>query len=478
VALILLRRGKYYLASSFILYGLWLIMFVAIKFDAYQDVYECYVFGTLGSFALLACALIADKPQQSIVLMVLDLVAITVLYVFDALPKDGGKVTTLAIQSLATSSFIVITGGFCSAFIVRNATDLVHEVEKRARAAGDNFKRLNEAMMGAQATSQRIGEQLSGSVVNTVTSVKSLQNTVNQIVNGMDTLARALHESESANASTVDNQEKVRLAMADYAREVAHASSAIEEMAAAVSSIGGQASQKGEAVHSLVSLAKAGEEKLSAIKTSIDKILDSAQSMMEMSVFIEDVAERTNLLGLNASIEAAHAGASGKGFAVVADQIRALSVEAGKSSRTISDTLKETRDAIQQTSKQNLEVIQFFKKISEDVQGVSNMIEELLYNIKEISGGSEDVLRAVQSVSALTSSTEETVINSQSAVSKSSEGINSVSKIAVKVRNDSIEMVGRFGEMLHEAEEVQRLGQQNLETVESLKSRINASREI
>ena len=72
---------------------------------------------------------------------------------------------------------------------------------------------------------------------------------------------------------------------------------------------------------------------------SINQILDSAKRMMETSVFIGDVAERTNLLGMNASIEAAHAGAAGKGFAVVADQIRGLSVEASKSSRLISDTL-------------------------------------------------------------------------------------------------------------------------------------------
>jgi methyl-accepting chemotaxis protein len=476
-SLALLRHKHYGLASTATLFGLFLVMFAAIKFDAYQNIYECYVFGTLGSFLLIITSLVGDRPGQSALFTALNLAAIFILYFFDSYLNpnvDNKVVTSLAIQSLATSSLIVIIGGVCSAFIVQNSLSLIQSLETSALSAKKSYKNLNEAMMGAQATSQKIGEQLSGSVEHTVASVKALQETVSGIVEGMDRLAEALRESENANTSTVTNQNTVRETLAAYSREVAHASSAIEEMAAAVATIGGQANQKGEAVRGLVGLAKAGEERLSEIKISIDRILQSAQSMMEMSVFIEDVAERTNLLGLNASIEAAHAGATGKGFAVVADQIRALSVEAGKSSRNISETLKDTRDAIQATARQNQEVIAFFKKISEDTQGVSSMFEELLYSIKEISGGSEDVLRAVESVSALTTATEQTVNNSHESIHKSSEGIGQVTTIASKVRNASIEMVGRFGEMLHDAENVQRLGQENLETVESLKLRINA----
>jgi len=90
IALIMLKRGKYYVSSSFLLYALFAVMFCAIKWDAYKNVYECYVFGTLGCFLLLVSALIADKPGQSIVATVLDIAAIMILYLFDALPLDGG----------------------------------------------------------------------------------------------------------------------------------------------------------------------------------------------------------------------------------------------------------------------------------------------------------------------------------------------------------------------------------------------------
>lgn len=471
-----LWRGRYYLASSIFLYVLFAVMFAAIKFDAYVDVYECYVFGTLGSFLLIAGALIASKSRQTTVLAVLDLVAIFVLYFADDLPKaEGGKITTLAIQSLATSSVIIALGGLFSSMLVKSQNTLIASVEKETEDAVARCSNLDSAMRDAQGSAVAIGGRLATSADTASEAVYAMRKTVEGIVAGMDTLATALGESESSNGKAVANEEKVKETLISYSQEVAHASGAIEEMAAAVTSIGGQASAKKEAVQGLVVMAKSGEAKLSAIKGAIDRILESAQSMMEMSVFIEDVAERTNLLGLNASIEAAHAGQTGKGFAVVADQIRALSVETSRSSRQISDTLKETRNAIASASAQNGEALDFFRKISGEIHEVGIVLDEFLSNIQEISSGVKDVLEAVETVSTLTASTEETVKDSRLSITRSSEGIQAVSRIAGKVKEDSQRMAEMISSVLKETDEVQRLGDENLKMMEGLKSKIDAA---
>ncbi len=471
-ALVMLRKGKYYASSSFFLYALFTVMFTAIKWDAYQNVYECYVFASLGVFLLLVSALVADKSGQSIISMILVLIAILTIYFVDAYPLDGYKMTELAIQSLSTSCVIVILSGLCSAYVVKNASTLIADVERHARSAQQNYQKLNETMLRAQSGSKKIGEQLSASMQETIDSVLSLKETLAHISTGMNTLCGALDESQSATKANEQSHNIVHRTMSEYNREVERASAGIEEMAAAVASMGEQAGKKTESVHELAKLAKTGSSRLMEIRQSISNILSSAEHIIQMSSFIEDVAERTNLLGLNASIEAAHAGASGRGFAVVAEQIRALSVETANSSRTILATLKDTISAIRLATEQNDEVISFFSRVSEDTQSVSLMIEELIYSIKEVSSSSTDVLQAVQVVSELTGKTEETVQESLKNLSMCSNGIVQVSSAAAQVLRDTQEMATRYDSIIIDAQKAQALGVENLETITALKQEL------
>lgn len=468
IVLGLLRAGRYNLASSLFLYGLFGAMFVAIKFDAYQDVYETYVFGTLGCFLLVVATLVADRPSLPVILAILSLAAIEALYWLDAYPLEG-KVTLLAIQNLATPSLLLVLGGGVSAWIVSFNKKLILEVERRAEGAATNYEHLNAAMGAAQSDSLAVGERLSAGAARSMETLGSLRERVLGIARGMDELTAALGRSSAANAEAVSRQDDVGKALVAYSEEVSRASSAIEQMAAAVSGLGSQAGHKVEAVQDLVTMAKAGEGLLSSMSASIGEILDSAKRMAEMNVFIGDVADRTNLLGMNASIEAAHAGSVGKGFAVVADQIRALSVEAGNSSRVISDTLRGTQAAVQAAAAKNQEALDFFRKISGEIQGVGGLLEELLANLRELSTGSDDVLRAVSAVAELTNSTERTVAESRSSITRSSEGISSVASIAKVVHQDSSEMPVRFDEVRKDVAEVERLGGDNLRTIQSLR---------
>ena len=470
--MLLLRRGRYHLASSLFLYGIFAAMFAAIKFDAYVDVYETYVFSTLGCFLLVVTSLVADRPRQAIAIMALSLLGIEALYWIDAFPKDKGVVTMLAIQNLSVSSLMVAISGFGSAYLVRMTNGLVEEVTRRANAASESYAKLNSAMNSAQAASQAVGERLSASVARSTTSLESLKARVLEISKGMERLTEALEVSDSANAGAVSSQDSVKAALSSYSEEVARASSAIEEMAAAADNIGSQASQKKEAVRALAELSRAGEALLSSMTQSMGNILESSKKMAEVNVFMGDVADRTNLLGMNASIEAAHAGVSGRGFAVVAGQIRALSVEAGNSSRIISESLREMQGAVQAAAAKNGEALSFFKKISGEIHGVSLMLEELLGNIQELSAGSSDVIGAVEKVAELTRGTESAVREARENIGKSSEGIEAVADIAAKVRTDAIDMAGSFDAIRRDSGELESLGRDNLGTIRELKEHL------
>jgi methyl-accepting chemotaxis protein len=471
--LALLKGGKYYIASSAFLYGLFVAMFVAIKFDQYVNVYETYVFGTLGCFLLVVTTLVADRPLQAVIIGILDLAAIEALYWIDSFPKDGGVVTTLAIQNLAVSSLMTALSAGVAAYLVRMTSELIREVERDAEAAERSYDDLNAAMGEAQSSSQRIGESLSASVARTSEAIVTLRARVEGIAGGMDELDGALRQSGEANKRSEACQGEVKSALSDYSDQVARASSAIEEMAAAADSLSKQASSKKEAVRELVETSMSGERVLASMSQSMEQIQESSKRVMELSAIIGDVADRTNLLGMNASIEAAHAGAAGRGFAVVANEIRNLSVETGKSARVIADTLKESQAGVASAATRSGEAMASFRKITEDIRGVSLMIEELLASIQELSSGSAEVVSAVEAVSDLTRSTEVAVDRASEGMDDSLKGMDVVAEIASRVRGETSEMSKRFDEIRKDSEEVRRLGGENLGTIQALKSSLN-----
>ena len=176
---------------------------------------------------------------------------------------------------------------------------------------------------------------------------------------------------------------------------------------------------------------------------------------------------------MNASIEAAHAGAAGRGFAVVANEIRTLSIETAKSARIIADTLSAAQSTIGVTTARSGEALEAFKRIGEDIRGVSAMLDELLESIRELSAGSADVVSAVEAVADLTRSTEVAVDRSCEGMSESLAGMDAVAEIASRVRTDSSEMSVRFDDMHRDSDDVRRLGDENLGTIQALKSSLD-----
>lgn len=470
LVLVLLRSGRYRIASSIFLYSIFAAMFIAIKFDAYIDVYESYVFGTLSCFLLVTATLIADRASQAIGIGVLSLAAIQALYWIDAYPADKNTVTTLAVQNLSVSSIMVAVGAVVAAYVVRLTSSLIHEVASEAETARHNYEDLNAEMGKAQFSSQRIGESLSASVARTAGSIESLRTKVEGISRVMDELDRALERSGDANRKAEASQEEVKKALTAYSEQVARASAAIEQMAAAANSLAAQASNKQEAVRALVETSISGEEVIVSMGESMNQIQEASRRVGELSAIIGDVAERTNLLGMNASIEAAHAGAAGRGFAVVASEIRKLSVETAKSAGVIAETLKAATSSIENTAKKSEEALASFKKITEDIRGVSLMIEELLASIQELSSGSADVVSAVETVAELTRATEIAVERSGEGMMESLKGMDAVAEIASRVRTEAAEISARFDDMRSDSEEVRKLGAENLDTIQALKS--------
>jgi len=144
---------------------------------------------------------------------------------------------------------------------------------------------------------------------------------------------------------------------------------------------------------------------------------------LEINSVMQNIAGQTNLLSMNAAIEAAHAGEAGKGFAVVADEIRKLAEDSSVQSKTISDLLRKITGSIEKITHSTENVLKKFAAIDDSVKTVAEQEENILHAMEEQGIGSRQILEGVEKVNDITrqvsSRSEEMLHNSNEVIRES-----------------------------------------------------------
>jgi methyl-accepting chemotaxis protein len=191
------------------------------------------------------------------------------------------------------------------------------------------------------------------------------------------------------------------------AESVSQSSSAIEQMLANIQSVTATLVKNSGNVRDLAAASGVGHTGLEDVAADIQEIARDSEGLLEINAVMENIASQTNLLSMNAAIEAAHAGEAGKGFAVVADEIRKLAESSGEQSKTISGVLKRIKDSIDKITRSTNEVLKEFDAIDSGVKTVSDQEENIRNAMEEQGQGSKQIMDAVSRLNEITGGVKE-----------------------------------------------------------------------
>jgi methyl-accepting chemotaxis protein len=155
-------------------------------------------------------------------------------------------------------------------------------------------------------------------------------------------------------------------------------------------------------VKRLMEASEMGHAGLGDVVADIQEIARESEGLLEINAVMENIASQTNLLSMNAAIEAAHAGESGKGFAVVADEIRKLAESSGEQSKTIGTVLKKIKESIDKITVSTNNVLDKFEAINKGVKTVSDQETNIRCAMEEQGSGSKQILEAIGQLNDIT----------------------------------------------------------------------------
>lgn len=201
--------------------------------------------------------------------------------------------------------------------------------------------------------------------------------------------------------------------------------SALEELTATVETVATMANDSArktaeayENVNNSVAQAEHGREQMKLLTDEMGKITDISKEIANIITAIEDIASQTNLLSLNASIEAARAGDAGRGFAVVADQIGKLAADSAASAVSTRNLIEKTLQEIEKGNESTIKTSEAFEKIIRDMEAFAMVAKETRENaegqakaLEQISDGIDQISGVVQNTAA--SAEESTAISEQ-----------------------------------------------------------------
>jgi methyl-accepting chemotaxis protein len=340
---------------------------------------------------------VTDLTEFTIIMALVSIIIAAIIVFFVA-----GSIAKPIIKVADTLKDISEGEGDLTRTVNVESKDEVGDLAKYFNATLEKIKKLVANVKTQSITLFDIGNDLASSMTQTAAAINEITANIQSIKVRVINQSASVTETNATMEQITVNIDRLNGHIDNQTASVSQCSSAIEEMLANIQSVTQTLVKNGDNVHALAGASEVGRSGLQEVAADIQEISRESEGLLEINAVMENIASQTNLLSMNAAIEAAHAGEAGKGFAVVADEIRKLAESSSEQSKTISTVLKKIKESIDKISKSTDSVLNKFEAIDGGVKTVADQEASIRNAMEEQSEGSKQILEAVSRLNELT----------------------------------------------------------------------------
>jgi methyl-accepting chemotaxis protein len=356
-----------------------------------------------------AWTILTSVPEEDVLAAVRRLTRITIIIVAGAIILTGaiifivaGNIVKPIVIVSQTLRDISEGEGDLTKSIAERGNDEIADLAKFFNRTLLKIKTLVITIKQQSIALFDIGNELASNMTETAAAINQITANIQSIKGRVINQSASVTETNATMEQITINIEKLNDHVETQSSSVSKSSSAIEEMIANIQSVTKTLEKNTESVKELMSSSEVGRNGLQEVSTDIQEIARESEGLLEINAVMENIASQTNLLSMNAAIEAAHAGEAGKGFAVVADEIRKLAESSGEQSKTISTVLKKIKESIDKITKSTDNVLNKFEAIDNGVKTVSEQSQNIRNAMEEQSVGSQQILEVISQLNEIT----------------------------------------------------------------------------
>lgn len=350
--------------------------------------------------------------------------------------------------------------------------DLAESCNLLTESLSNMFKKIKEAV----ASLVYSGTEIEGHSQSTIGDVQKTTERIQEI-SARSKIQNETMDMVADSSSNVNKSIQLftsRIGM--QAEAISEISGHVNEISANIQSIDENVNKISQKYELLVNDSKTGQKDQMTVVDKVGEIQAQAGRLKEANAVIRSIASQTNLLAMNASIEAAHAGAAGKGFAVVAGEIRSLAESSAKQSKSIGDLIKSITEAITGIVDASKLSLSSFQSLDTRISEIQSMLSEVLSSVNEQQAGTKSLLESMfvveTSSESIKSASAEMQEQSEKVFSRMDELRTSASEITIltaSIKNSVEAILSQTQKSSAESENNSKLNKEVLSLIDSYK---------
>ena len=323
------------------------------------------------------------------------------------------------------------------------------------------LKKETEAMSAVSSV-------LSGTMEETTAAIKQIGGNVQSVNDKAMTQAAAVTETVATIEQINGKLNRLVTRIEMQTEDITRSSGVITQMAENTVRITQMLEQNNGLIKKVYSQTKLGKDGAQMANEVVRQIAEKSASLLEASQVIQNIANQTNLLAMNAAIEAAHAGEAGKGFAVVAEEIRKLAEESNMQGKQIGVVIKESTEIIGRLTETGAQAEKTFISVYESVSEISEQEDTMVAVMSNQEENGRQVLEAIGKINGVTDEIRAGSAEMLEGGGQIEQEMHKLAAITHETTGNMSEIASGAEQITKAIEEVNKITQENKQSIENL----------